>query len=176
LRASTYEFNTGLYMKLTCAVLGLLSLTGCASIVGGSSQVVSVETRKGPDVLSGAACKLTNNKGTWFLTTPGTVTVHRAYDDLSIKCEKDGSEPGITTVKSSTKGMAFGNILFGGVIGVAVDAGTGAAYDYPALITVAMGMTTTIAPPVAPPAGVESTTAAKTAGVESTTAATTVTK
>src|SRR5260370_39517607 len=114
-------------MKLACAVLGLLSLTGCASMVGGSSQVISVETRKGPDVVSGAACKLTNNKGTWFLTTPGTVTVHRAYDDLSIKCEKEGIEPGILTVKSSTKGMAFGNILFGGGIGAAVGQRTGAA-------------------------------------------------
>jgi hypothetical protein len=37
--------------------------------------------------------------------------------------------------------MAFGNILFGGFIGAGVDMSTGAAYDYPDLIHVAMGET-----------------------------------
>ena len=46
--------------------------------------------------------------------------------------------------------MAFGNILFGGVIGAAVDVGTGAAYDYPPLITVYMGKSSIVAP--TPPA------------------------
>lgn len=57
------------------------------------------------------------------------------------------------TIKSSAKGMAYGNILAGGIIGAAVDMGTGAAYDYPSLITVSMGLTTLLAPtaPTAPP-------------------------
>lgn len=139
--------TTGQIMKAIASTIGLLALSGCASIVAGSSQVVSLETRKGPDAVTGASCRLQNDKGTWFVTTPGTVTVHRAYDDLNIKCEKDGIEPGIATVKSSTKGMAFGNILAGGIIGAAVDMGTGAAYDYPPLITVSMGMAMTITPP-----------------------------
>lgn len=140
-------------MKLIFAVLGLLSLTGCASIIDGSTEVVSVETRRGTDLVSGATCQLTNDKGTWFVTTPGTVAMHRSYDDLNVKCEKAESEPGITTVKSSTKGMAFGNIifgLFGGPVGAAVDTGTGAAYDYPALITVTMGTEKIITPRVVP--------------------------
>lgn len=113
-------------------------LTGCASIVNGNNQVVSVEARHKGQQLIGATCQLKNDKGTFFVTTPGTVTVHRAYDDLNVRCEKDGLQPGITSVKSSTKPMAFGNIIFGGVIGAAVDAGSGAAYDYPTLITVLM--------------------------------------
>lgn len=32
--------------------------------------------------------------------------------------------------------MAFGNIIFGGVIGVGVDVATGAAYDYPEVISI----------------------------------------
>jgi len=32
--------------------------------------------------------------------------------------------------------MAFGNILAGGIIGAAVDVGTGSAYDYPPSIEV----------------------------------------
>lgn len=119
-------------------------LTGCASIVNGTNQVVSVEARNNGEMLSGATCKLVNGKGVFYVTTPGTVTVHRAYDDLLVKCEKENAPPGLATVKSSTKGMAFGNILFGGVIGAAVDTGSGAAYDYPSLITVLMGENTQV--------------------------------
>jgi hypothetical protein len=53
----------------------------------------------------------------------------------------------MVSVKSSTKAMAFGNILFGGVIGAGVDVATGAAYDYPTLITVVMGKSSAIGGP-----------------------------
>lgn len=132
---------------LGAAIATLSLMTGCASIVDGSSQVISVETRKDADSVAGASCTLTSNKGTWFVTTPGTVTVHRGYDDLNVKCTKPDFLPGIATVKSSTKGMAFGNLLFGGIIGAAIDTGTGAAYDYPTLITVQMVANSVIAPP-----------------------------
>lgn len=144
-------------MIIKFAVLAAsLALTGCASIVNGSNQVVSVETRMNGQPLAGASCQLVNPKGTFFVTTPGTVTIHRAYDDLSVKCEKDGVSSGLMAVKSSTKAMAFGNAIFGGVIGAAVDVGTGAAYDYPSLITVNMVQAansilpaTAVVPPVA---------------------------
>ncbi|HET8747151.1 MAG TPA: hypothetical protein VFM98_16250 [Ramlibacter sp.] len=132
----------------TGAMIGAcLYLTGCASIVNGQNQPVSVETRGESGAVAGANCKLSNNKGTWYVTTPGSTTVQRSYEDLAVLCTKDSHEPGLASVKSSTKPMAFGNIIFGGVIGAAVDVGTGAAYDYPPLITVLMGKTTTIAPP-----------------------------
>jgi hypothetical protein len=137
-------------MKSTMRVAALIAiaassvLTGCASIVNGTNQVLSVEARNKTQPVPGASCKLENGKGVYYVTTPGTVTVHRAYDDMKVKCEKDNSEPGLATVKSSTKPMAFGNIIFGGVIGAAVDAGSGAAYDYPPLISVIMGETTSI--------------------------------
>lgn len=129
------------------ALAGATTLTGCASIVNGHNQVISVETRYKGQQVSGATCKLDNGKGTFYVTTPGTVTVHRAYDDMNVKCEKDGLKPGLAAVKSSTKPMAFGNVIFGGVIGAAIDAGSGAAYDYPTLITVIMEEAITQAAP-----------------------------
>ncbi|MGS0976245.1 hypothetical protein [Burkholderia glumae] len=145
-------------LTLATSAVAVCILSGCASITGGSTQVLSVQTTQGGKSLAGAQCTLANDKGTWFVTTPGTVPIHRAYDDLNVKCEKDGSEPGVLTVKSSTKGMAWGNILAGGVIGAAVDMGTGAAYDYPSLLTVSMGVTTTLSPPTkADPASPAST-------------------
>lgn len=132
-------------MKKTILAMSLCILsTGCASIVGGSNQSLSVETRSNMQAVAGASCKLTNDKGQWFVTTPGSVVVHRAYGDLNILCQKDGMQPGVMTVKSNTKGLMAGNILFGGFIGAGVDAATGAAYDYPALITVEMGKTKTM--------------------------------
>lgn len=121
---------------LSVSVLG----SGCASIVSGHNQSVSVETRsKEGQAVASANCKLTNNKGTWFVTSPGSVVVSRSFEDLLINCEKENQAPGVASVKSSTKAMAFGNILFGGVIGAGVDVATGAAYDYPTMITVLMG-------------------------------------
>lgn len=126
-------------VTMAAAGLALAGLTGCASIVNGTSQVVSVETLHTSGPVAGAVCKLENDKGVYYVTTPGTVTVHRAYGDMNIKCDKDGFNSGLTNIKSSTKGMVAGNILVGGVIGVGVDAATGAAYDYPSLFQVMMG-------------------------------------
>jgi hypothetical protein len=132
---------------MTFGAFGIVLLfSGCASIVDGSNQALSIQTVHGAHQVADASCTLINNKGTWFTKTPGTVTIHRAYDDLNIKCEKDGYDAGLVTVKSSAKGMEFGNILAGGIIGAAIDMGTGAAYDYPTLITVQMGTTMTIIP------------------------------
>ncbi|MBD8529601.1 MULTISPECIES: hypothetical protein [unclassified Massilia] len=116
----------------------LASLTGCASIVSGTNQVVSVETISPAGKLDGATCKLQNDKGVYYVTTPGTVTVHRAYGDMNVTCDKAGMGSGVASFKSSTKGMMAGNLLFGGVIGAGVDAASGAAYDYPALLQIMM--------------------------------------
>jgi len=103
-------------------------MTGCASIVNGQNQPISVSTGQ----VKGATCALQNNKGKWYVpNTPGSVTVQRSYQDLHVACEKKGYAPADQKIASKTKGMAFGNVLFGGVIGAGVDMADGAAYDYP---------------------------------------------
>lgn len=134
-------------LRLMASMAILALCTGCASIVSGTNQSLSV-TSAGPggnDVV-GAKCRLVNDKGSWYATTPGSVTVHRSYGDLAVTCTHDSHDPGAASVKSSTKGMAAGNILFGGLIGVGVDAATGAAYDYPNLIRVTMGQPVSAVP------------------------------
>jgi hypothetical protein len=128
-------------------VLSLGPLVGCASITSGTNQSVSVETRTEQGPLAGASCKLSNDKGAWYVNTPGSTMVSRSYSDMVVRCEKEALDPGQANVKSSTKAMAFGNILFGGIIGAGVDVATGAAYDYPPVITVQMGKMIVIAPP-----------------------------
>ena len=127
------KFNKKCLNKVVMVlVFGLLTgaLTGCASIVSGHQQSVSVST----DPVKGAKCTLENNKGSWDVpSTPGNVTVKRSYENLNIECKKKGYGRAHKTVSSSTKAMAFGNILIPGlaVVGGAVDVASGAAYDYP---------------------------------------------
>ena len=120
------------------ALLALTQIIGCASIVNGQNQSVSVEARSTTGLIVGASCQLTNNKGTWFVVTPGSTMVQRSFEDMSVQCEKELYDPSLLAIKSATKGMVAGNILFGGLIGLGVDVATGAAYDYPPLISVAM--------------------------------------
>lgn len=126
---------------IIAAAAAATTLTGCASIVSGTNQVMSVETLSPTGKVDGASCKLQNDKGVYYVVTPGTVNVHRAYGDLSVTCEKAGLPNGLATIKSSTKGMMAGNILFGGFIGAGVDAASGAAYDYPVLLQIMMSDT-----------------------------------
>jgi hypothetical protein len=93
--------------------------TGCATVTGGTTQNVSVKTQKAAAEIAGADCVLTNSKGSYEITTPGSVKVHRAKDDLSVKCTKTGESIATTTVQSSTRKGAFvaGNLVMFGVVG-----------------------------------------------------------
>ena len=123
------------FTSVAALILSCSLNAGCASIVNGDTQSVSVVT---PPV-TGAICSLTNNKGEWFVNnTPGSVTIHRSYQNLIVNCQKPGYDPATQTVVSKTKAMAFGNILFGGVVGAGVDTCDGAAYNYPTVIQVPM--------------------------------------
>lgn len=119
--------------------LGLVAssalLVSCASITTGTKQNVMVKT---PPV-NAAECTLRNSKGEWYVkSTPESVKVHRAYDDLIVSCTKKGYGTRQRNVKSSTRGMAFGNAVFGGFVGAGVDVASGAAYLYPDEIVVPM--------------------------------------
>ena len=131
---------------IVCFLLLISLLSGCASIVGGHSQSIAVETRSDKDQspVSGVTCQLSNDKGVWDLTSPGLVTVLRSYENLGVRCEKEALEPGLASVKSGTKLLAFGNAILGGVVGAGVDIETGASYDYPSHVSITMGKFTSI--------------------------------
>ena len=130
------------YLLIAASAFGALLLTGCASIVNGQNQSVSVVTRNQGTEVQGAKCSLTNDKGVWYVSSPGSVAVHRSFGELAVSCAMTGLPDGTAAVKSSTTGAVFGNILAGGVIGAGIDVATGAAYNYPNLIPVAMGQAT----------------------------------
>lgn len=125
--------------RVSAACLIACLSTGCASIVSGHNQSVSVTTRSQGMDLAGAKCSLANDKGQWYVTTPGSVTVHRSFNDLAVNCTHDEFDGGVAMAKSATKGMAFGNILIGGIVGAGIDMASGAAYDYPDVVRVDLG-------------------------------------
>jgi hypothetical protein len=128
---------------LTAASVTAL-LTGCSTITGGgTTQPVSVKTlTSNGEALNDAKCELTNNKGAWYVTTPGSTTVSRSNYALKVVCKKPDVDVGATSVESVVKGNMIGNVILGGAIGAIIDHSNGSAYEYPSLIEVYMGRDT----------------------------------
>jgi hypothetical protein len=101
------------------AGLGLvaISMTGCATIVSGTTQKVSVTSQP-----SGA--KVTAD-GKTTSTTPTDFTLERK-NDHTLEFSKDGYKSSTVMLKKTINGMLAGNILIGGLIGTGVDAVSGA--------------------------------------------------
>lgn len=136
--------NTPKLLQSACAIAILAATTGCSTLTGsGTTQAVSVQTFEadGKDV-EGARCDLSNDEGTWFVSTPGSTVVRRSNRDLQVICRKQGVDAGSAAVASKTKGTMFGNIIFGGGVGAIIDHSNGSAYEYPALIRILMGHVT----------------------------------
>lgn len=110
--------------------------TGCASITGSKNQPVSVTAICEAEQVQGASCTVTNDKSVSYATTPGTAFVQKSMGDLSVTCIKDKMNSNPSIVRSSSNANIWGNILLGGPIGAAIDAGTGAGFDYPVAVNV----------------------------------------
>ena len=120
-------------MKLTqllVCLMGLILLSSCASISGSKNQAINLTTTCENTPLNGANCSMTNDSGSWFTKTPAAIFIRRSGGDLIVVCKKDQMQAVANFKSSSSTGM-WGNLLAGGVIGAAVDAGTGAGFDYP---------------------------------------------
>ena len=105
-----------------CGVVGLL-LAGCATIVKGTTQAVSIDT---PGA-SGANCLLASSTiGKVNVVTPATVTLQKGSENITVRCSKECYSDGTGIIGSNTEAMAAGNIIAGGPIGLGVDAISGA--------------------------------------------------
>ena len=114
-------------IRIILLISSLLFLSNCASIMSDSVQAISVDT---PNCRS-AKCTLNNSNGVYFVqSTPGTVSVEKAFGDLTVTCEKDG-QTFTSTHQSKANVATYGNILLGGIPGALIDGGSGKGYDYP---------------------------------------------
>ncbi|MEM6495999.1 MAG: hypothetical protein AAGB04_09535 [Pseudomonadota bacterium] len=106
---------------------------GCASIVKGTEQQVMINT-----VPQGAKCTL-KRQGSLLATipkTPQSTTLSKSWNDVHIACRKPGYKQTTGVLNAQTEAMTFGNLLIGGLVGVAIDAGTGAMNKYDGTITI----------------------------------------
>jgi len=114
-------------------IFGISLLTGCASIIEGTHQRIMLKTTP----VAGARCLLKNDKGEWHVRkTPQKVNVHRSSSSIEIICSKKGYKTAKRVVNSKLDAAIAGNALLGGVVGAGIDAEDGAAYHYPAVISV----------------------------------------
>lgn len=105
------------------ALIGIASvlLTGCASIVHGPNQDLTVTSQ--PEAL----CVTIN--GEPYGATPVVASLLRGKNYV-VQVRKDNYHPYEITVVPMVNGMVWGNLLFGGLIGMAVDASSNAAYEH----------------------------------------------
>src|SRR2546423_15507985 len=100
--------------------LMVLSLAACATIMHGSGQDVGISSAP-----TGASVWIDNSeKG----RTPLIFKLTRK-DNHTVKIQMDGYQPFEATVTRSVSGWVWGNIVFGGLIGLAVDAISGRIYE-----------------------------------------------
>jgi len=99
--------------------LALCSLTACASIMHGTSQDIGFSSNP-------TNAKVTVD-GQPRGNTPVVVKVARK-DNHIVRMELEGYQPFEATLTRGTSGWVWGNIVFGGIVGLAVDAMTGGLY------------------------------------------------
>jgi hypothetical protein len=119
--------------------MGILGLvTGCASVMEGSDQVININTTGCED--SGTfICTVVNSDSSSVITAPASVSVEKSRGPLTVACNnKAKTATGSVIVDSGYEAMNAGNLLIGGIIGVGVDAATGAMWKYPASVVVPM--------------------------------------
>jgi hypothetical protein len=110
------------WIVVVCALAGIglgLLVIGCATIIHGTTQDVGFSSTP-----SGATVTVDN---TMHGNTPAVVKLSRK-DNHMVKIELLGYKPFEATITRSVSGWVWGNIVFGGLIGLAVDAITGGLY------------------------------------------------
>lgn len=119
---------------LLATALSSLIMSGCASIVSDSNYPVTINSTP-----TDAQFVIKNEAGVEIQTgrTPSTVTLksgdgYFSSANYTVILKKDGFDEKTITIKSTMDGWYWGNILFGGVIGMLIiDPATGSMWKLP---------------------------------------------
>jgi hypothetical protein len=123
-------------MRILCVAAICAALGGCASVSRGTTETISVATTP-----SGAEATVSGLEAPTICTTPCAFVAKRNAD-ITVTIAKEGYETQVVPLTKDipTTGAAgfAGNLLLGGVVGMGVDAATGAALDHkpnPVIVT-----------------------------------------
>lgn len=109
------------HLLILIGVSVLMQLTGCATIVDGKTQQVSITSvPEGAEVLV---------NGATIGKTPMTYALQRGEGTV-LTVKKEGYATIDRTLNTELNSMFWGNIIFGGVFGSTTDSSTGASIEY----------------------------------------------
>lgn len=110
-----------------------LVLTGCATITTGTTQSILVDTNP-----PGAICRFNRDKIDIAVVnpTPGMLTIDKSASPMSVYCVKEGYYPTTGVLNSNYQPITLGNALVGGIVGIVIDAASGAQNIYDASIQI----------------------------------------
>lgn len=113
----------------------IIILSGCASVMHGDTQRLTVETRCGHRSVP-AQCSVQNSRGHWNITAPAHLTIKKDSDPLVISCASPFFGAQTVSVTPSASMALAANALFGGLLGAGVDVMSGAGLRYPHTVIV----------------------------------------
>jgi hypothetical protein len=123
-------------IRLLLAAAIAMPCLGCASVTRGTTENISIATTP-----AGATAEVSGLDTPIACLTPCVVQAKRSAD-ITVTINKDGYEPQMIPLTKEIPGTGAagfaGNILAGGLIGMGVDAATGAAQDHkpnPVIVT-----------------------------------------
>lgn len=110
-------------------------LQACSTITTGTTQAVAIQT---PGV-ERADCELKSEGiGVKTVVSPATIVLDKSQHNVEVRCRKKCFTDGVGIINSMTEEMVAGNLIVGGVVGLAVDAGSGAMNKYDPQVQIAM--------------------------------------
>lgn len=117
----------------TLAVAAFLLATGaCATVMQGTKQGISINSNP-----TGASIMV---DGEPMGTTPAVLQLARKKEHV-VRLDLEGYQPFEMALTKTTSGWVWGNLVFGGLVGLGVDAATGGLYKLTPE-TIAANMTT----------------------------------
>ena len=89
--------------------------------------------------VNGAMCQLQSPAiGTRTVQPPANIILPKSKHNVAVTCQAQCYAKGVGTLASHTEMMTAGNVLFGGLIGLGVDAASGAMNKYDPGVEVVM--------------------------------------
>jgi hypothetical protein len=123
-------------IRLLLAAALAVPCVGCASVTRGTTENISISSTP-----SGATAEVSGLDVPTACVTPCVVVAKRSAD-ITVTVNKEGYEPQIIPLTKEVPGTGAagfaGNLLLGGLVGMGVDAATGAALDHkpnPVIVT-----------------------------------------
>jgi hypothetical protein len=123
-------------IRIVLAVAIAAPCVGCASVTRGTTENISISSTP-----AGATAEVTGLDIPTACVTPCVVQAKRNAD-ITVTVSKEGYEPRVIPLTKEVPGTGAagfaGNLLLGGLVGMGVDAATGAALDHkpnPVIVT-----------------------------------------